>query len=573
MTESSWIIDTEASPRLPVYTRMNANDVLSDPITPLGASMCWIPHIFRGWCTGYALTGAFGNDDFVHPMGSGGFFYGCLYVNMSATRLFALRSGVGVETADALWFGGHPDLPPYVAQPGDVNEELSAKVAEFAAWAMSAPDYPDIEEDKQLAADLRAQRPDLTTLSDAALVARARSVMPYERLAWRGETLGGTGGAIGPGVLAGVLAGADPTLAIRLSSNAGDVDSAAPAFAMWTLSRIVRNDPSLVAEFERGLDGLRDRVRSSHPEFSAAFEQFLYDFGYRGPNEWDMGSDVWETKPTLPLGLIERMRLLDEDQSPSSRAADQQRLADAAMTEARAHIGDDAEALGMLDAAVKSMHRFAGYRERGKANCVRILHEARMAICELGRRMAERGQLHKASDIFLALDEELDGLMTDPGYLKERLVEREADWKKLFGLDVPMFIDTTKPIPPLSSLKYLAAADVETVTVGEVLTGGASSAGVVRGRARVVLTPDDAGSLEPGDILVAPQTDPSWTPLFVVAGAVVVDVGAPNSHAMIVSRELGIPCVAGVYSATRRIPDGAEIEVDGAAGTVTVVSV
>jgi pyruvate,water dikinase len=87
-----------------------------------------------------------------------------------------------------------------------------------------------------------------------------------------------------------------------------------------------------------------------------------------------------------------------------------------------------------------------------------------------------------------------------------------------------------------------------------------------------VLTPDAAGSLEPGDILIAPQTDPSWTPLFVVSGAVVVDVGAPNSHAMIVSRELGIPCVAGVYGATRRIPDGATVEVDGAAGTVTIVA-
>ena len=106
---------------------------------------------------------------------------------------------------------------------------------------------------------------------------------------------------------------------------------------------------------------------------------------------------------------------------------------------------------------------------------------------------------------------------------------------------------------------------------GEVLTGGACSSGIVRGRARVVLSPDESGSLEPGEILVAPQTDPSWTPLFVVASGVVVDVGAPNSHAMIVSRELGIPCVAGVTGASRRIPNGALIDLDGAAGTVTIV--
>ncbi len=571
MTESRWIIDTESSPRLPVYTRMNANDVLSDPISPLGASMCWIPHIFRGWCTGYALTGAYDNDDFLHPNGSGGFFYGCLYVNLSATRLFGLRSGVGVETVDAIWFGGHPDLPDYVPMEGDVNEALSAKVAEFATWALTTTEYPDIEEDKRIAAELRAQRPDLRSISDAALVARARAVLAYERLVWRGETLGGVGGSIGPGALAQLLAGADPTIVIRLSSNAGDVDSAAPAFAMWELSRMVRNDASLTAEFVKGVDGLRERLVGSHPEFSAAFEQFLYDFGYRGPNEWDMGSEVWETKPTLPLGMIERMRLLDDDQSPSARRDEQQKLADAALAEAQAFLAGNEEGLATLGMAVASMHRFAGWRERGKANCVRVLHEARMAMFELGRRMAERGQLAKASNIFLALDDELDGLMIDPFYLNDRLAEREVEWKKLFGLDVPMFIDTTKPVPPTSSLKYLSSSEVEQVAVGAVLTGGASSAGTVRGRARIVLSPDEAGELEPGDILVAPQTDPSWTPLFVVSGAVVVDVGAPNSHAMIVSRELGIPCVAGVYGATRRIPDGAIVEVDGAAGTVTVV--
>ena len=80
----------------------------------------------------------------------------------------------------------------------------------------------------------------------------------------------------------------------------------------------------------------------------------------------------------------------------------------------------------------------------------------------------------------------------------------------------------------------------------------------------------DPHGLEPGDILVAPQTDPSWVPLFVSAAAVVVNVGAMGSHAMIVSRELGVPCVASVADATSIIPDGATITVDGNAGTVTI---
>jgi pyruvate,water dikinase len=87
----------------------------------------------------------------------------------------------------------------------------------------------------------------------------------------------------------------------------------------------------------------------------------------------------------------------------------------------------------------------------------------------------------------------------------------------------------------------------------------------------VVHDPASVADFEPGDILVAPQTDPSWTPLFMVASAVVVGVGAMMSHAMIVSRELGIPCVAGIENVTTLIADGALVEIDGAAGTVTIL--
>jgi len=82
---------------------------------------------------------------------------------------------------------------------------------------------------------------------------------------------------------------------------------------------------------------------------------------------------------------------------------------------------------------------------------------------------------------------------------------------------------------------------------------------------------DDPSELDAGEILICPITDPSWTPLFMAASAVVCDVGAAFSHAAIVSRELGIPCVVSVGGATMRIPDGALIEVDGNAATVKIL--
>jgi pyruvate,water dikinase len=105
-----------------------------------------------------------------------------------------------------------------------------------------------------------------------------------------------------------------------------------------------------------------------------------------------------------------------------------------------------------------------------------------------------------------------------------------------------------------------------------VLTAIGGSAGQYEGRARVGMDLRAAMALEPGEVLVAPLTDAAWTPLFLVAGAVAVDVGALNSHAVVVSRELGIPCVLSLENATTRLRDGMVLAVDGTAGTVTVVS-
>ena len=116
-----------------------------------------------------------------------------------------------------------------------------------------------------------------------------------------------------------------------------------------------------------------------------------------------------------------------------------------------------------------------------------------------------------------------------------------------------------------------ASAPATGVAVGDVLKGSPGSPGVARGRARVVMDPADPDGLEPGEVLIAPLTDPAWTPLFLPAAAVVVNVGALMSHAVIVSRELGIPCVVAVEGATDRIATGTMVEVDGVAGTVTVV--
>ena len=165
---------------------------------------------------------------------------------------------------------------------------------------------------------------------------------------------------------------------------------------------------------------------------------------------------------------------------------------------------------------------------------------------------------------------EFEAFVADPPAFADLIAERKALHARLSALVPPFIIDGSVP---------------DTDHVGAARCAGRGGGRGHRDhRHRRVLRrrqgpgvrrarPGRPRALGPGDVLVAPITDPSWTPLFLAADAVIVDVGATMSHAVIVSRELGIPCVVSAVGATRSIPDGAVIEVDGNAGTVTVLEV
>jgi pyruvate,water dikinase len=225
------------------------------------------------------------------------------------------------------------------------------------------------------------------------------------------------------------------------------------------------------------------------------------------------------------------------------------------------------EAQGQMAAALGAAKLFLPGRERTKTTIIKITQECRLAARELGRRLVERGVFDRAENIGMMANDELDALIADPASWRDTVMEREALYEQLQSKEPPFIIDGT--VPPLADWKQRDRS-AQHVEPGTTLTGLSGCPGQATGRARVILSPFAGGDLEPGDVLVAPITDPSWTPLFVPAAAVVVDVGAPLSHAVIVSRELGIPCVVSVTDATRKIPDGATVDVNGTTGTVTI---
>ncbi len=568
MSQKAWLTDTEPSVRFPVLTRLNAADVMADPITPLAATMCWIPNVLPGWSAGYVEDVCFTADELTDESAVAGFIYGYLYINQSSVRVLGIRKGMTPEIIDSIFFNS-PGAPPHIPSPTDANEALSALGPARSGWVLSTSKFEAADEDTAIADDLRRNRPNLKAMSNRALVARARSVMPYERLAWRSEQIGASNAAIGPAV-AGQMLGADKAhLLVTILGYAGDVESAAPTYSLWSLSRTVKASPEMTALFNSGVDKVLAQLPTATGGFWNEFAAFIAEFGYRGPSEWDLGTESWESKPLLALALVDKMRQLEDTESPSAKQALHAAATDKAMLEATE--GMDAATEAMFRGAIGSARRFAGWRESGKSSCIKIMNEARMALIELGERLEAAGVLDHSRQIFIALDDELDALALEEATLSPTIRQRETEWLALKDLEVPTFLDGSKPIPPISEVPRKGDNKAARASVGDTFNGAAASQGVVEGRARIILGTDAIGDFEPGEILVAPQTDPSWTPLFMVASAVVVNTGSMGSHAMIVARELGIPCVAGLPGATVMLKTGDLLRVDGAKGTVEVL--
>jgi len=545
MVADRWITDLEPSQKFPVYTRANAGEVLPDPASPLAWTLVWEPGVVEGWADANVSAGTVVRTEFTSvPPEVVGLFGGYLYINGSLARLFGVRGpGLTAEMIDFVYFGEHPDVPKYVHE--DWHDDLAA-TEKLGAWmgeVLTAADLPGHRDDQARANQTRADRGDLGTLTDAELVERARSLIPFVRhLFWRHlDTTAGT--SVGPGALGAIAeAMGDPSIVLTLITGIGDVDSALPSLAMWELSRLPANS----AEFRQG------------------FEAFLAEYGSRGPNEWDIRSEVWETKPALALALIEAMRPAADSESPAARNAKNVAKREALEAQIRAALADQPEALGTFELALRSAHLYMAGRERAKTNIIKVIHEMRMAMRELAVRHD-----YTMSEVCMLLADELDAFVAAPDEFRARLTAREEQYLELFQIDPPFIVNGS--VKPLSQWARRGGPEAAKAAVGDVLSGVPGSPGVATGRARVILDPADPLALEPGDVLIAPITDPAWTPLFVPAAAVVVNVGAQVSHAVIVSRELGIPCVVSVLDATQRIPDGALVTVDGTTGTVTLV--
>ena len=213
-------------------------------------------------------------------------------------------------------------------------------------------------------------------------------------------------------------------------------------------------------------------------------------------------------------------------------------------------------------------------------------------VREFGALLARHDFVADAEDIFFLQRHEVSDALVDlrlawaagsaargPGYWPPIVQRRKAIMEAMRGWSPPPALGTvpeaiTEPMTIMlwgittERVREWAAADRGD---SRTLRGLAASPGTVEGPARVILDVRDIAALEAGEILVAPVTSPSWTPVFGKIGAAVSDIGGTMSHAAIVSREYGVPAVVGTADATARIKTGDRLRVDGTAGTVTIL--
>jgi len=335
---------------------------------------------------------------------------------------------------------------------------------------------------------------------------------------------------------------------------------------LWRLAQQVRTDPTTMQVL---LDTPPKNLTQDYhdgilpPTLQQGLADFLQTYGHRGIAEIDLGLPRWREDPTHILGVLANyLQLTNPELAPDVQFQHGAEAAEAMIVELTRRATRKGWLRGKLVGFfLRRARALLGLREMPKFCIVLLFAQMRTILWPIGKELTEAHRLENAADIFfITLSEAREALTgTD---LRPLVRERHANYdQELKRKHIPRILlsDGTEPV-----------AEVQTVgSVDRMLKGTPASAGTIVARARVVLDPTGA-HLEPGEILVAPSTDPGWTPLFLTASGLVMEMGGSMSHGAVVAREYGIPAVVGVPNATERITTGQQISVDGSTGTVSL---
>ncbi len=310
--------------------------------------------------------------------------------------------------------------------------------------------------------------------------------------------------------------------------------SARSVEAMQRLVIAARRDPKVTALLAEPGERL-GKLAVEAPEFHAAVLAELALIGHRGPAELEMLSTSYADDPELLVRMV--VKAMNAKSPPRPE-----------------HTRIPLRARPVAHLAARQLRD----REVRRDKVVRANWVLRTLLREYGRRLVGAGIVDNADEVFYLLVDELDALPAD---VRGLVARRRAERRRLAGV-VPPTVFSGSWQPSTVSVPELAG--------GDSLRGVGVSGGRVRGRVRIV-RPETIDDLQPGEILVAEVTDVGYTAAFCYAAAIVTELGGPMSHAAVVAREFGFPCVVDVQGATRRLPQGALVEVDGSTGEIHVL--
>ncbi len=341
--------------------------------------------------------------------------------------------------------------------------------------------------------------------------------------------------------------------------------------ALWRLSRDIHTDEhSLHLLRQTSAEQLaQDYQQGRLPApLQQGLARFLQEYGHQSVSELDLGVPRWSEDPSYVLALL--TGYLDMEERTAAPDLQLQR----AGREAEAMTATLAQRAGhkhwlrgwLVRFCLERAHALSGFREMTRFVVGLVLAQTRQSLWTVGEAAVQAGRLNEAKDLFFLTFPEAHALLSGAD-LRERVSERRAGFARELGRrHVPLVLlsDGTEPLTQ-------AQKGQSAVQAAGTLQGTPASPGRVTATARVILDPHNA-HLEPGEILVAPSTDPGWTPLFLKASGLVMEVGGAMAHGAIVAREYGIPAVVGVAGATEWIASGSRVTIDGTTGAVVIES-
>lgn len=362
----------------------------------------------------------------------------------------------------------------------------------------------------------------------------------------------------------------DPDLAMgyRLFAGLGGLPETEAGLALWRLAMLAhRERPTEDALLAGGSwTHVRARLEPTPPgqEFLSAWQAFMAEHGHHCRGELELFNPRWSERPDYILDLVRGYLRAVGQANPLEAhrrlAQEREQLTAQCYRRLRNPIKR-----WIFARALRRAQKLAVNREEWKSQGVRHLTLLRRVLLVLGERLEQGGVLTRADDVFFLELTEITPVANRQARFDAKAViaVRRAEYERNVTLTPPQIV-VGRFDPTIQSSP---AAD----TNAAVLQGIPIFPGVVTGPARVILRADDHEHVLPGEVLVAPFTDPAWTPYFLPAAGVVMDLGGILSHGSIIAREYGLPAVTNVGSATRSIRSGDLIQVDGSRGRVTLL--